>query len=123
MVIGENPSYSFKVIIMPKYEVIKDQRTALNTNIAAGVSEELISGTYSAPHFNSLLVTNRDVVDIRITLDNMAVAGRVYDVPKLSALIIEPDEDIRFHTVVQTNLDAAVAETADKIRVTAMYRE
>jgi hypothetical protein len=102
---------------------IEDQKSANNTNIAASASEQVIAGTNRSPYFNALQVFNRDDVDIGISLDGLTIAGRYFVCPKKSFFQILPEEDIKFVSVSQTNLDGAVAETANKILFIAMNKK
>jgi hypothetical protein len=102
---------------------IKDMVDGVNTAIAAAASEQIISGTNSAPFFNSLVVTNLDAVDIEIYLDGQNVPGRRFNISHNGGLAIDPEESIHFNSITQKNIDGAVAETAGLIRFTAMFKE
>ena len=108
--------------VMVTFWTVKDMVHAVSTNLGAGLSGEVISGTNTAPHFNYLAVTNRDVVDIQIFLDNQSVAGRTFDVPAGASMVIEANENIFFSTLTQKNLHGSTAQTASAIRFTAMYK-
>jgi hypothetical protein len=89
-----------------------------NTAIAAAAAEVLQSslsnrGQY-AP-FNRLEIVNRDSVAIKINLDGNTEGGRIYEIPPGASFTIQPEEGIEFSFIKQTNLDAAVAQTADTI--------
>lgn len=91
--------------------------SALNTGIAAAVSEVIVATPTNVQNFNRLEVTNRDAVACRVKLDSgdAVVGGKVYDIPANAVLTINPWEGITFKQVVQTNLHASTAETAGTI--------
>lgn len=91
----------------------EEVQVGTNTAIAAGASEQLISGTLRVDAYNKLLVVNRDAVDIRIEFSPVDYV----EVRAGGSLILEPDEGKHFTSVTQTNLDAAVAETAGAITI------
>lgn len=92
--------------------------SAYNTNIAAAALQTVQSTEANkakfAP-FNRLLIHNRDAVDIKIYLDGLDVTGRIFQLSAGEILLIEPGDGITFVNVKQENIDAATAETADKI--------
>lgn len=68
--------------------------------------------------FNSLIVQNRDVVDIRVELDSgSGAAGKLFEVQAGQTFTIVPDDGIYFATLKIKNLDTAVAVTASTIRL------
>lgn len=67
---------------------------------------------------NSLIITNRDAVDIKAILNDDANAtGNVYEIQAGTNFVIDASEGILFSFVSITNLDAATAVSANKIRV------
>lgn len=88
--------------------------------LAAGAKETLTSSYQNRSlhgQNNSLIITNRDAVDIKVILDDNAnIAGNVYEVQAGTNFVIEPTEGIFFSFVSVTNLDASTAVTANKIR-------
>lgn len=94
-------------------EVASD--SAFNTAIAAAATEKFQSTDSRVQNFNRLEISNRDAVDIQIQLNGQTTKGRIFEIPAGSMFTIEPDEGIWFAWVVQQNIDAATAETANKI--------
>ena len=92
--------------------------SAYNTAIVATAKEAIISTkenrAFHAP-FNRLLIHNRDTVDIKINLDGLASAGKIFELSAGETILIEPEDGVTFDFLTQTNLDAAAAETANKI--------
>lgn len=92
--------------------------SARNTGIAAAAAETISDSLQNldrhAP-FNFLLVENNDAVDIEIYLDGIEDSGRAFIIPVGSLLKLGPDDGIKFSFIKQKNIDAAAAETANKI--------
>lgn len=99
----------------------KFAKAAYVSALAAGTKETLASTPQEMSQYgqnNSLIVTNRDAVDVKIILDdNPNITGNIYEIQAGTNFTIEPSEGILFSFVSVTNLDAATAVTANKIRV------
>jgi len=96
-------------------EVYRDH--AFNTAIAAGILETItdsIGDRRQYGPFNSLVVKNRDTVDIQVQLDGLTGPGKVFEVATGDTLILN-EKDEAFSFVVQKNLHATTAEVADAI--------
>lgn len=94
------------------YEVTEQQQ-AVNTAIIAAASEVVISGTQRVDHYNHLEVINQDAVQLKISLDSDA--NRTYTIGAKTGFILDASEGQFFNSVLQTNNDAAAAETAGAI--------
>lgn len=99
----------------------KFAKAAYVSALAAGAKETLASTTQEMSQYgqnNSLVVTNRDAVDVKIILDDNAnITGNVYEIQAGTNFVIDPSEGTLFSFVSVTNLDAATAVTVNKIRV------
>ena len=89
-----------------------------NNAIVAGATESYVSTenerANNAP-FNFLVVTNRDIIDIKIMLDGLTTAGKFYEIAGGGFLVLNPEDDETFSFIKQENLHATDAETADLI--------
>lgn len=104
----------------------REVNSAFNTAVIASGSEQIVGGTNHVDHFNFLMVQNRDITPIQVRLDNMTSLGRVVEVQANGGLvIIDPanGDDINFKQIVAVNLDAANAETANKILFRWAFKE
>lgn len=101
-----------------QYEVVEEQ-TAVNTGIAASASEFVIAGTQRVQQYNSLEVVNNGLVDITISFNGASTRTSGVIKANGGSYILQPWEGLFFSSLLQTNLDAANAEVAGKIRFTA----
>lgn len=100
---------------MVRYEAL-ETKSGYNTAIAAAAREKITNISCDRfATFNYLYVSNRDVVDIRVRLDNSDIAGKVYEIPAGALYEIPAEENIEFASITQENLHAATAQTANKI--------
>jgi hypothetical protein len=99
----------------------KFSKAAYVTTLAAGAKETLASTPQERSQYgqyNSLIVTNRDAVDVKIILDDNAnITGNIFEIQAGTNFVIDPSEGILFSFVSITNLHSATAVTANTIRV------
>ena len=92
--------------------------SAKNTAIAAAAKEAIVSSNADirkyAP-FNELIVDNGDVVDIEIYLDGIETGVHRRIVRAESVFGLTPEDGLFFSSIVQKNLHASTAETANAI--------
>jgi len=90
-----------------------------NAILAGGV--EVITDTITAREqfapFNSLLLTNRSDVAIKISLDGLdaETGGRITELARQTFLQIEPEEGKRFSWLKYENLDSTATAANDTI--------
>jgi hypothetical protein len=99
-------------------EIFKDSQ--YNTAIAASGNENFISTAQQRVEFgpfNRLMIKNRDSVAIKILLDGLNEAGKIFELAAGETLLIEPEDGITFNYVNVINLDTVNAETADTILI------
>lgn len=89
--------------------------SSFNTAVAASGSEQIRSTNPRIWEYNSLIVTNRDITDIEIRLNGESGGGRSFQLQAGDTLQIQPHENIWFSWLLAVNLDAANAQTANKI--------
>ena len=99
----------------------KFAKAAYVSALAAGTKETLASTTQEMSQYgqmNSLIITNRDAVDVQIILDDNAnITGNIYDIQAGTNFVLDPSEGTLFSFVSVKNLHASTAVTANTIRV------
>jgi len=94
-------------------------QNAFNAAVAATASETItdtIGNRRQFGPFNKLIIKNRDAVAIAIKLDGLSTAGHLFEMAAGDTLILSQEEgDPEFSFIVQTNLHATTAQTANAI--------
>jgi len=115
---------------MPSYQIM-EQDGKFNNAIAAGATEEIVSAPTKNAYFNFLFVQNFDTaVDCQILLDSgdklttAANQGKLYRIGyNGGALLIEPEDGVRFKQIVNRNPHGATAQTVSTINIQWGYKK
>jgi len=107
---------------MAEYKILASD-SGVNTAIAAGASEKVISEPTIIDQYNYAEIYNRNNVDIAIMFDNASSGIKYKPIPANTIGVLEVEEGIVFKSVWQKNLDAAAAETAGKLTVIVARKE
>lgn len=101
---------------MTEYEIIASD-SGVNTALAAGAREKVISEPTIIDFYNYAEIYNRNNVAVEIQFDGVTSGIKAKPIPANTIGVLEVEEGIVFKSVWQKNLDSAAAETAGSLDI------